>query len=138
MTQPPVPPLHSQRRRLGPLDYVIAALGVWFTGTAIVNTELVSIVLLIVVVGAILYTTEWRYDLYSDTLVVRYILYRSTLVPLGDLDQVRLVSSGFLGRGILLQRSSGKRTFIRPIDLDEFHRHLTDVRREPSPGGPGN
>ena len=136
MTQPPVPPVHSQRRRLGPLDYVIAALAIWFSGTAIVQAELVSVVLLIFVVSAILYTTEWRYDLYSDTLVIRYVLYRRTVVPLVDLNEVRMVTSGFLGKGILLQRSSGKRTFIRPIDLDEFHRHLTDVRGEPPLGRP--
>ena len=133
MLAQPEQPLHSHRRKLGILDYVIGVLVVWFVVTAVTRGDPIWLLFMVAVALLILYATQWRYDLYADRLVIRSLALRRTTVHYDAVADAGTVSMAMIGRGVLLVLHSGRRMLLRPVDQQAFVEQLgklVDARRK--------
>ena len=72
-------------------------------------------------VGAFLaLTRHTRYELYQDALVIRFMAPRKIVIPLAELQDVRLVKMPLGGTALLVQRASGGALAIMPADPEGF------------------
>ena len=137
MSTQPEQPLHTHRRKLGILDYAIAILLVWFVATAVTRGDQIWLLFMIAVALLILYTTQWRYDLYADRLVIRCIALRRTTVRYDAVADAGIVSMAMIGTGVLVVMHSGRRILLRPVDQRAFVEQmgaLVNARRREQEG----
>ena len=120
MSTQPEQPLHTHRRKLGILDYAIAILLVWFVATAVTRGDQIWLLFMIAIALLILYTTQWRYDLYPDRLVIRCIALRRTTIRYDAVADAGTVSMAMIGTGVLVVMHSGRRLLLRPVDQRAF------------------
>ncbi|MCE2470126.1 MAG: hypothetical protein J4F32_06405 [Dehalococcoidia bacterium] len=124
MSAQPEQPLHSHRRKLGILDYAIAILLVWFVATAVTRGDQIWLLFMIAIALLILYTTQWRYDLYPDRLVIRCLALRRTTVRYDAVADAGTVRMAMIGSGVLVVMHSGRRMLLRPVDQGAFVEQL--------------
>ncbi|MDE2765270.1 MAG: hypothetical protein OXI25_02410 [Chloroflexota bacterium] len=117
-------PLHSHRRKLGVLDYVIGVLVAWFVVTAVMRGDQIWLLFMIAVALLILYTMQWRYDLYADRIVIRCLALRRTTVHYDAVADAGTVSMAMIGSGVLVVLHSGRRMLLRPVDQRAFVEQL--------------
>ena len=127
MSAQPEQPLHSHRRKLGVLDYVIGVLVAWFVVTAVTRGDQIWLLFMIAVALLILYTTQWRYDLYADRLVIRCLALRRTTVRYDAVSDAGTVSMAMIGSGVLLVLHSGRRMLLRPVDQRAFVEQMGEL-----------
>lgn len=124
MSAQPEQPLHSHRRKLGILDYAIAILLVWFVVTAVTRGDQIWLLFMVAIALLILYTTQWRYDLYADRLIIRCIALRRTTVRYDAVADAGTVSMAMIGSGVLVVMHSGRRMLLRPVNQAAFVEQL--------------
>ena len=72
-------------------------------------------------VGAFLALTKHtRYGLYQDVVVIRFMAPRRIVIPLSELQDVRMVKMPLGGAALLVQRSTGGTLAIMPVDPEGF------------------
>ena len=72
-------------------------------------------------VGAFLaLTRHTRYELYQDVMVIRFMAPRRIVIPLSEMQDVRMVKMPLGGSALLVQRASGGTLAIMPVDPEGF------------------
>ena len=72
-------------------------------------------------VGAFLALTKHtRYELYQDVMVIRFMAPRKIVVPLAEMQDIRLVKMPLGGSALLVQRAGGGTLAIMPVDPEGF------------------
>ena len=70
--------------------------------------------------GFLAFTRHTRYELYQDALVIRFMAPRRIVVPLTEMQDVRMVKMPLGGSALLVQRASGGTLAIMPVDPEGF------------------
>ena len=119
-------PVHSDSRPLAIVDIITIALGgfMLFNG---LNGNALSLLFGVVAVGYVLLFTHARYHLFEDTLVIRYRLVRTKLVPVSEISIVETVNVALVGTSVFLVLTSGSRLFIKPRDPIAFAEQVKKV-----------
>ena len=85
-------------------------------------------------VGAFLaFTRHTRYELYQDALVIRFMAPRKIVVPLAEVQDVRIMKMPLGGRALLVQRADRGALVIMPADPEGF---LTLLQARPGADPP--
>ena len=72
-------------------------------------------------VGAFLaFTRHTRYELYQDALVIRFMAPRKIVVPLAEMQDVRIMKMPLGGRALLVHRAARGALGIQPADPEWF------------------
>ena len=81
----------------------------------------------IVAIGYVLFFTHARYLLFNDTLVIKYRMVRTRLVPVSEINIVETVNVALVGTSVFLVLNSGSRIFIKPRDPAAFAEQIKRI-----------
>jgi len=121
-------PIHTDRHRSSMLHLLSPALaaGMIMLGLA---GEPFTLVLGLGFAVYIWLTRQARYEIFHDTLVVRYWSPRRKVLPLTEIKEVQLVKLPWVGVGLAVWSKEGRPIMIRPMDAELFLARLDDARR---------
>ena len=115
-----MPPTHTEKRRRSIWDTLLLVVAALMVVQGFVTSDPMP-VLFGGAVGAFLALTRHsRYELYQDALVIRFMAPRRIVVPLADLQDVRIVKMPLGGSALLVQRAKGGALAIMPADPEGF------------------
>ena len=89
-----VPPLYSAIHRFSLIDLLVPIVGSVLLIRGIFGGEGLSAVIALAVGAFTLFNRHKRYDLFTDALVVRYLAFRTRVVELSDIQEVRPLAPG--------------------------------------------
>ena len=113
-------PVHTEKRRRSIWDMLLLAVAVFMIWQGFVTGDALP-VLTGLGVGAFLFLTRHtRYELFQDALVIRFMAPRRIVIPLADVQDVRLVRLPLGGPALLVQRARGGGLAIMPADPEGF------------------
>ncbi|MBJ27207.1 MAG: hypothetical protein CL776_00095 [Chloroflexi bacterium] len=119
-------PLHSDIRPLAIVDIITIALGGFMLFSGLSGNSL-SLLFGIVAIGYVLFFTHARYLLFNDTLVIKYRMVRTRLVPVSEINIVETVNVALVGTSVFLVLNSGSRIFIKPRDPVAFAEQIKRI-----------
>ena len=120
-------PVHTERRRRSIWDTLLLVVAGLMVFQGLVPPFDLVPVLFGGSVGAFLaFTRHTRYELYQDALVIRFMAPRRIVVPLAEVQDVRIVRLPLGGPALLVQRASGGALAIMPVDPEGFLARLQD------------
>ena len=122
-----VPPLYSAIHRFSLIDLLVPIVGSVLLIRGIFGGEGLSAVIALAVGAFTLFNRHKRYDLFTDALVVRYLAFRTRVVELSDIQEVKLLGQPLVGPVLLINRKGGPRLIIRPKDPQEMVSRLNAV-----------
>ena len=113
-------PVHTEKRRRSIWDMLLLAVAVFMIWQGFVTGDALP-VLTGLGVGAFLFLTRHtRYELFQDALVIRFMAPRRIVVPLAEVQDIRLVRLPLGGPALLVQRTRGGGLAIMPADPEGF------------------
>ena len=118
-------PIHTDRRRFSffdPILLIIAGIMIVQGLTGRGDIPLLAGIGLMVFLA---FTKHVRYDLYEDSLVIRYWAPRKIVIPLSDIMDAGSIRLPFGGPSVLLHRTRGRVLAIMPKDPESF---LTQIK----------
>ncbi len=121
-------PIHTDRHRSSMLHLLSPALAAGMVMLGMVGDPF-SLTLGLGLAVYIWLTRQARYEIFHDTLVVRYWSPRKKVLPLMEITDVQLVRLPWVGIGLAVRSKEGRAIVIRPMDAELFLARLDDARR---------
>ena len=113
-------PIHTEKRRRSIWDMLLVAVAAFMIFQGVTTGDALP-VLTGLGVGLFLFLTRHtRYELFQDALVIRFMAPRRIVIPLAELQDVRLVRLPLGGPALLVQRARGGGLAIMPADPEGF------------------
>ena len=120
-------PPYSDKSRFSFLDLALPVITGWLLIQGLTGGGYLPVLFGLGGAAYLLFTRHRRYDLFEDALVVRYLVPRTLVVYLSDVQEVRPMKQPMTGPVLLIQRKAGTRLMIKPADYDAFLARLTDA-----------
>lgn len=121
-------PLFTDKSRLSFMQLVPPALALYMVLLGITQGNMLGFVLGLLLGLYVVATFHFRYELYRDAFVIRYLALRRMAVPLSDISDAYLVRVPLRGQTVVIRREKGGPLLIRPGDAEQFLVRLNEVR----------
>ena len=122
-------PIHTDRHRSSMLHLMSPALAAGLVVLGLVGLDPISLALGLGFAVYIWLTRQARYEIFHDTLVVRYWSPRKKVLPLTEIKDVQLVRLPWVGVALAVRNKEGRAVVIRPKDPELFLARLDDACR---------
>lgn len=123
-------PLHTDRPRTSMFFLISPAIAAVLLVIGILRGDPFAIALAALLLLYVYFTRHAQYDIYLDSLVIRYGRPRRKVIPIDDIADVQLATLPLGGgQGLLIRRQTGGPMVIRPSDPETFASRLEDARR---------
>ena len=121
-------PVHTEKRRRSIWDMLLLLVAGFMVITGLFSNpvDLIPVLFGLGVGTFIALTRHTRYELYQDVLVIRFMAPRRIVVPLAEVQDVRVVRMPLGGPALLVQRASGGVLAIMPADPEGFLARLQE------------
>ena len=113
-------PVHTEKRRRSIWDMLLLVVAVFMVFQGFANADPFPVLTGLGVGVFLALTRHTRYELYQDALVIRFFAPRKIVVPLAEVQDVRLVKLPLGGPALLVSRSRGGGLAIMPADPEGF------------------
>ncbi len=120
-------PVYTEKRRRSIWDTLLLVVAGLMVFQGFVTGDPVPVLFGLGVGGFLAFTRHTRYELYQDALVIRFIAPRRIVVPLAEVQDVRIVRLPLGGPAVLVQRASGGALAIMPADPEGFLARLQEA-----------
>ena len=118
-------PIYTDKHRSSLFQLLSPIIAAFVIVSGIVQHDTVAIVLGFALGLFVWFTTQTKYELFHDRLIIYYGMPRRRVVPLSDIEDVQLVKAPLQARGLLIRRGVS-RLLISPRDPDRLD---TEIRR---------
>ena len=109
-------PVHTEPRRRSIWDTLLLVVAGLMIVQGFIASDPVPVLFGLGVGAFLALTRHTRYELYQDALVIRFMAPRRIVIPLSEVQDVRIVRLPLGGPALLVQRSSGGSLAIMPAD----------------------
>ena len=123
-------PIYSVKTRFSIWDASLLVVAIVMVLQGLTGGGILPIFTGVAVIAFLLFTRHGAYDVYLDTLVIRYRGPRTMVVPLKDVQSARIVSQPLGGPAILVRRARGGVLIITPKEPEVLLAHLEGKQGE--------
>ena len=109
-------PVHTEPRRRSIWDTLLLVVAGLMVVQGFITSDPVPVLFGLGVGAFLALTRHTRYELYQDALVIRFMAPRRIVIPLSEVQDVRIVRLPLGGPALLVQRASGGSLAIMPAD----------------------
>ena len=113
-------PVHTDKRRRSIWDMLLLVVAAFMIFEGLRTGDALPVLTGLGVGGFLFLTRHTRYELFQDALVIRFMAPRRIVIPLADVQDVRLVKMPLGGPALLVQRARGGGIAIMPADPEGF------------------
>ncbi len=117
-------PVHTEKRRRSVWDMMLLAVAGLMVIQGFASSDPMPVLFGAGVFAFLALTRHTRYELYEDALVIRFMAPRRIVIPLAELQDVRIVKMPLGGPALLVQRATGGALAIMPADPEGFRARL--------------
>ncbi len=113
-------PVHTEKRRRSIYDLLLFGVAAFMVFQGLRTGDPLPVLTGLGVAVFLLLTRHTRYELFQDALVIRFMAPRRIVIPLAEVQDVRLVRLPLGGPALLVQRARGGGLAIMPADPEGF------------------
>ncbi|MEX2599224.1 MAG: hypothetical protein WD533_06170 [Dehalococcoidia bacterium] len=121
-------PLLTDKSRISLIQLLIPGLILYLVVLGVTQGDPVGIVVGVALALYFVFTFHFRYELYQDVLVIRFLAPRRKAVLLADIEDAQVIRVPLRGETLLIRRRTGGPMLLRPANTEQFLMRLNQAR----------